>query len=158
MKKLLWVAINFRSSESWPNNPIRCHLGFSFFIWEDSRYQTAVRTEDIDKATAEVTGSFDGVEEVSAQQKEGIVNYIQRRDILAVLPTGYGKSLLFRLLPGICRTLNTMGYTKTIILVICPLNALIVNRTWRSCFISLNSSQFRFDWQIRDEVKFHLAQ
>ena len=91
--------------------------------------KTAVRTEDIDKATAEVTGSFDGVEVVSAQQKEGIVNYIQRKDILAVLPTGYGKSLLFRLLPGICRALNTMGYTtypkKAIILVICPFNALI---------------------------------
>ena len=45
------------------------------------------------------------------------------------LPTGYGKSLLLQLLPGICRALNTMGYTtyskKAIILVICPLNTLI---------------------------------
>ena len=104
-------------------------VGFSSFTWEDSRYQTAVRTEDTDKATSEVTGSFDGVEEASEQQKEGIVNYIQRKDILAVLPTSYGNSLLFRLLPGICHALNTMGYTtyskKAIILVICPLNALI---------------------------------
>ena len=71
----------------------------------------------------------DGVEEISAEQREGIVNYIQRKDILTVLPTGYGKSMLFQLLPGICRALNTMGYTtcpkKAIILVICPLNALI---------------------------------
>ena len=89
----------------------KCHLGFSFFTWEDSRYQTAMRTEDIDKATAEVTGSFVGVEEVSVQQKEGIVNYVQRKDILVVFPTGYGKSLLFWLLPGICHVLNTMGYT-----------------------------------------------
>ena len=55
----------------------------------------AVRTEDINKATAEVTGSFDDVEQVIEQQKKGIV---------------YGKSLLFRLLPGICRALSTMGY------------------------------------------------
>ena len=57
------------------------------------------------------------------------MNYIQRKDILAVLPIRYGKSLLFRLLPGICRMLNTMGYTtylkKAIILVICPLNVLV---------------------------------
>ncbi|XP_068723363.1 ATP-dependent DNA helicase Q1-like [Montipora capricornis] len=89
----------------------------------------AVRIEDIDKAIAEVIGSFDGVEEVTAQQREGIANYMQRKDILSVLSTGYGKSLLFQLLPGICRALNTMGYTsylrKAIILVICPLNALI---------------------------------
>ena len=42
----------------------------------------AVRIEDIDKAIAEVIGSFDGVEEVTAQQKEGIVNYDQRKDVL----------------------------------------------------------------------------
>ena len=90
----------------------------------------AVRTEDLDKAIAEVIGTFDGVEELSAEQRKGIVNYIQRKDILAVLPTGYGKSLLFQLL-RICRALNTMGYATypkkalAIILVICPLNALI---------------------------------
>ena len=89
----------------------------------------AVRTEDLDKAISEVIGTFDGVEEISSEQREGIVNHIQRKDILAVLPTGYGKSLLFRLLPGICRALNTMAYStypkKAIILVICPLKALI---------------------------------
>ena len=37
---------------------------------------------------AEVTGTFDGVEEISAELRESIVNCIQRRDILAVLPTG----------------------------------------------------------------------
>ena len=48
---------------------------FAFYL-EDSKYQMAVRIEDIDKAIAEVIGSFDGVEEVTAQQREGIVNYI----------------------------------------------------------------------------------
>ena len=50
-----------------------------------------VRTEDLDTAIAEVTGTFDGVEEISAELREGIVNFIQRKDILAVLPAGYGK-------------------------------------------------------------------
>ena len=40
-----------------------------------------VRTEDLDKAIAEVIGTFDGVEEISAEQREDIVNYIQRKDI-----------------------------------------------------------------------------
>ena len=34
-----------------------------------------VRTEDLDKAIAEVIGTFDGVEEISAEQREGIVNH-----------------------------------------------------------------------------------
>ena len=49
------------------------------------------RTEDLDKAIAEVTGTFDGVEEIITGLREGIVNYMQRKDILAVLPTCHGK-------------------------------------------------------------------
>ena len=48
-----------------------------------------VCTEDLDKATPEVSGTVDGVEEISAEPREGIVNYNQKRDILAVLPTGW---------------------------------------------------------------------
>ena len=45
----------------------------------------SLRTEDLDKAIVEVIGTFDGVEEISAGLREGIVNYIPRKDILAVL-------------------------------------------------------------------------
>ena len=37
-----------------------------------------VCTEHLDKAIADVTGTFDGVEEIGAELREGIVNYIQR--------------------------------------------------------------------------------
>jgi len=88
-----------------------------------------VQTEDLSKAMSEVVEKFDGVEEISVEEREGVENFIQRTDVLAVLPTGYGKSLLFQLLPGICLALNKMGCTSypksAIILVICPLNALI---------------------------------
>ena len=47
-----------------------------------------VCTEDLDKVIAEVSGTVDGVDEISAELREGIANYIQKRDILAVLPTG----------------------------------------------------------------------
>ena len=46
----------------------------------------------MDKAIAEVIGTFDGVEEISVELRESIVNEIQGKDILAVLPTSYGKS------------------------------------------------------------------
>ena len=50
-----------------------------------------VRTKVLDKAIAEVIGTFEGVEKIIALLREGIVNYIQRKDILAVLPTGRWK-------------------------------------------------------------------
>ena len=84
-----------------PNNPSTRHVRFCF-LEENYKYQMPVRTEDLDEAIAEVIGTFDGVEEISAGLREGILNYMQRKDILAVLPSGYGKSLPFQLLPGIC--------------------------------------------------------
>ena len=48
---------------------------------------------------AEFTGTFDGVEEISAELRESIVNYNQRTDILEVFCDRLdGKSLLFQLL------------------------------------------------------------
>ena len=51
------------------------------------------------RAIAKVIRTFDGEEGISAEQKEGIVNYIQRKDILVVLRTGYGKSLVITAVP-----------------------------------------------------------
>ena len=52
------------------------------------------------------------------------------RDTIAVLPTGYGKSVIFHLLPftfnyRIAKSKNARIKNKSIVLVIAPLNALI---------------------------------
>ena len=79
------------------NNRSTHHVRFRF-LEENWKYQMPVRTKDLDKAIAEVIGTFEGVEEIIALLREGIVNYIERKDILAVLPTLLdGKSLLFQL-------------------------------------------------------------
>ena len=82
----------------------------------------------LEEALAIVLKTFDGVDELSAEQTDGIINFIRRKDVLAVLPTGFGKSLLFQLIPGLCVELKKMGYRypeSPIMIVICPLNALI---------------------------------
>ena len=71
---------------------ISSHVCFCL-LEENWKYQMAVR------AIAKVIRTFDGVEGISAEQKEGIVNYIQRKDKLAVLRTGYGKSLVITAVP-----------------------------------------------------------
>ena len=42
-------------------------------------------------------------------------------DVIAILPTGFGKSLLFQLLPD----LFPVNGDKNIVLVVCPLNSII---------------------------------
>ena len=40
-----------------------------------------------------------GVERLEQNQMKAIVKAVRRRDVLVFLPTGYGKSLCFALLP-----------------------------------------------------------
>ena len=62
---------------------------FCFFFWK------RIETEDLDQAIAEVTGTFDGEEEIRVELREDTVTIFKGS-------IGYGKSLLFQLLPGIC--------------------------------------------------------
>ena len=59
-------------------------------------------------------------------------NLFLNKDVLAVLPTGFGKSLIFHLLPALLYA-KKYGVPKdtenisSIIVVVSPLNALITN-------------------------------
>ena len=56
----------------------------------------------IQESIEKVLETFDGVENLSAEQSDTICNFILRKDLLAMLPTGFGKTLLFQLIPGLC--------------------------------------------------------
>ena len=53
---------------------------------------------------------------------------MQKRDVFAVLPTGWGKSLIFQIIPALCSCFHEKGLSfphQAIILVVCPLNSLV---------------------------------
>ena len=55
--------------------------------------------ESLERALKEsisyVLERFDGVEKLSDEQTSGVLNFIQRKDVLAVLPTGSGIVVVF---------------------------------------------------------------
>ena len=62
------------------------------------------------------------------KQEAALFNYIMKKDVLAVLPTGCGKSLIFQMVPSICAYLHNCGLSypmNAILIVISSLNALI---------------------------------
>ena len=76
-----------------------------------------------------------GYEEVTLKVKQVIcleILYL-RKDVVAVLPTGYGKSLVFHVLPrllnerDVVRTASTTS-SKSVVLVISPLKALMYDQ------------------------------
>ena len=71
------------------------------------------------------------------QQKEAIWNIVfLRKDTLIILPTGFGKSLIFQLLPFVFD--SWLGAKKSFILIVSPLNALMRDQT-----VKLNDMQVR---------------
>ena len=72
--------------------------------------------------------SFPEINCLKPQQVAAITNFLLRRDVFAVLPTGYGKSLIFQIIPNICSRMAACGFnypSKPILLVISPLVSLI---------------------------------
>ena len=63
------------------------------------------------------------VEAIRAVVREG-------KDVLAVLPTGYGKSLIYQLLPNMfdCLERNNRGIQSSIVIVVSPLTALMLDQ------------------------------
>ena len=57
-----------------------------------------VSDQDLETAITKkkkVLETFDSVENLSTEQRDGIANFIRSNDVLAVLPTGFGKSLAY---------------------------------------------------------------
>ena len=72
-----------------------------------------------------------GIKEITSLQRKVILGFLKGRDMLACLPTGYGKSLIYQLAARVAAELSTVyNYkdilsTEPVVLVVSPLNALI---------------------------------
>lgn len=63
---------------------------------------------------------------IKPKQFQAIENVVNGKDTLAILPTSYGKSLIYQLLPSLFRELKIAA--NPIIIVVSPLKALIRNQ------------------------------
>lgn len=66
---------------------------------------------------------------------------VKKRDVLAILPTGYGKSLIYQLLPDIFNFVRETS--SSIVLVVSPLTALIRDQVDRLKSVGLKACIFR---------------
>jgi len=79
---------------------------------------------------------------------EAISNIVNGHDTLAILPTSFGKSLIFQLLPSVCEQLDQKP-NNAIVVVVSPLKSLIEHQIkaanemsslgLKACFLSTGS-------------------
>jgi len=74
-----------------------------------------------------------GLDTVKPEQQEVINGLVQQRDVFAVLPTGFGKTMCFASLPLIHKNLNP-SHDRSIVLVVTPLTAIIKSQV--KCLVS----------------------
>lgn len=70
---------------------------------------------------------FPEITSLTEHQYRALFNFIQRKDVFCILPTGYGKSLIFQIAPSVAQRFGKSHNfpEKPILIVICPLNSLI---------------------------------
>jgi superfamily II DNA helicase RecQ len=73
-----------------------------------------------------------GYESLYAEQELAISSFISGKDIFVSLPTGYGKSLCFAILPSVFDALRGVE-TASIVLVISPLISIITDQVASFC-------------------------
>lgn len=88
---------------------------------------TCVSSETIGKAIEASLSSFPSIKEVKPQQTLVIENIVRGRDVFAALPTGFGKSLTFQILPSVLKYLRTSDPVSpaSLVIVVCPLTSII---------------------------------
>ena len=77
---------------------------------------------DVETACRQAALSI-GYPELKAEQLEAMKMFVSGRDVFVVLPTGFGKSLIFASLPLVFDTLNATS--GSVIVVVTPLTAIM---------------------------------
>ena len=73
------------------------------------------------EALQECLSRFPKIDTLKAEQSEALEALISGRDVIAILPTGFGKSLIFQLFCEVKLASNP----NTCILVVAPLNSIV---------------------------------
>ena len=72
---------------------------------------------------------------------------VNRKDVMACLPTGYGKSLIYQAWPTVCDLLSGNPENTSIVLVVCPLLAIMKEQV---TFLKTRQESIIFDGVFRD--------
>ena len=66
-----------------------------------------------------------GVAELRDKQREAIESFVSGKDVFVALPTGYGKSLCYQILPVLFDALRGHSTQTSIIVVVTPLTSIM---------------------------------
>ena len=81
-------------------------------------------SEDIKEAIFESLKYFPDVPNLKPEQRLIVEHVVHRKDVFVALPTGFGKSLTFQILPAVFKVLLDKGFIMLVI-VVSPLTSIV---------------------------------
>ena len=90
---------------------------------------------DLQNALDQTLSSFPNVHSLKPEQKLVVEKVVSGRDVFAQLPTGFGKSLTFQVLPAVCKYLSLLGHKfplNPVVMVVTPLVAIMEDQGIRN--------------------------
>ena len=85
-------------------------------------------SEDIKEAIFESLKYFPHVQNLKPEQRLIVEHVLRKKDVFAALPTGFGKSLTFQILPSVFKVLLDKGFIMPsfpLVIVISPLTSIV---------------------------------
>ncbi|ROL28095.1 ATP-dependent DNA helicase Q-like 3 [Anabarilius grahami] len=100
----------------------------------------------VDSAIASVIEDIDSALILKEEQRTAIKAFVDGKDVFAVLPTGFGKSLIYQLAPMVAKK---MGRNENpVVIVVSPLVALMENQVKEATEMGITAMQLG----VQDEV------
>ncbi|KAI8487974.1 hypothetical protein Bbelb_344220 [Branchiostoma belcheri] len=96
----------------------------------------------VDSAIASVLQELDGITSLKPEQVDALKSFVCGRDVLALLPTGFGKSLIYQIAPLV---LEKLGRTNPIVIVVSPLVALMEDQVREAAKLGVKAVQLGND-------------
>ena len=76
-----------------------------------------------DAAIASVVSDLENISSLKEEQTTALKAFLNKKDVFAVLPTGYGKSLIYQIAPLVAKKLGL--FENPLLIVVAPLSALM---------------------------------
>ena len=96
--------------------------------------------EDFDSALEKALSALSGLGislKLRSEQKQAVRTLLSRRDLLAILPTGFGKSLIFQLLVQVKEILSGK---PACVIVVCPLKSIVYDQLSEATAMGLTAT------------------
>lgn len=113
-----------------------------------------VTKQQFDVVLINALKDFPHVDSVRREQKECLENLVQGKDVFAILPTGFGKSLVFQIFPRLMKGLQRNRHSSSVctIIVVTPLVAIMKDQVEQLKGMGVSSAAIGVDERADEEA------